>query len=138
MHKKDKKSVQKRTPREIIDVSETEHEAQTRVVRVLTRLGVVFCAVPNGGFRQKLSAVRLKREGVVSGVPDLLIFTPPPLRPDVRGVAIEMKTVKGRLSDKQKAFIKKLEDCHWVCFVCRGSDEALKLLTVLGYDQLTE
>lgn len=128
------KSVQKRTLLKNIEVFETEHDAQVRVVKALRRQGVLFCAVPNGGLRQKFSAVRLKREGVVPGVPDLLIFTLPPEVPGgTRGVAIEMKTKRGRVSEEQKAFHALLRSAGWLVFVCRGSEEALGVLERLGY-----
>ena len=129
-----KKSVHKRTPSENIDIFETEHDAQVRVVKALKRQKVLFCAVPNGGFRQKFSAVRLKREGVTPGVPDLLIFSAPPGAVEsARGVAIEMKTKKGRVSPEQAGFHASLTACGWLVFVCRGSDEALAVLVDLGY-----
>ncbi len=128
-----KKSVHNGTLPENIDVCESEHHAQVRVVKFLKRRKVLFCAVPNGGYRHTLSAVKLKREGVVAGVPDLLVFTPAPKDPTARGVAIELKTVRGRLSLLQVAFHVHLRAAGWRVYVCRGSEEALTVLQGLGY-----
>jgi hypothetical protein len=38
--------------------------------------GVLIFAVPNGGFRSKAEAARLKWTGVLAGIPDLVIIAP--------------------------------------------------------------
>ena len=59
----------------------SESSEQITLVRKLRRSGVQMCAVPNGGRRTMREARILLREGVEPGVPDLLIFDPPPVDP---------------------------------------------------------
>ena len=67
--------------------------------------GLLF-AVPNGGARSKATAGRLKAEGVVAGVADLLLLVP---SSPYHGLCIEMKTKTGRQSDSQKAWQDDVE-----------------------------
>ena len=46
-------------------------------------------AIPNGGFRDKITAAKLKAEGVKKGVPD--IFLPVTIAPAYAGLFIELK-----------------------------------------------
>ncbi len=55
--------------------------------------------VPNGGSRDAREAAKLKRMGVLPGIPDIAI-----LRPAQRVAWIEVKAAKGRLSSAQIAF----------------------------------
>ena len=54
---------------------------------------------PNGGFRNKIEAGRLKAQGVKAGIPDIGV----PL-PDGKILWIEVKAPGGVLSEPQKAF----------------------------------
>ena len=82
-----------------------EHREQaaliTRVrlsVRRYPVLALLF-SVPNGGYRNAVTAKILQAEGVRAGVPDLILPVP---RSPYCGLAIEMKSARGRLSDSQK------------------------------------
>jgi hypothetical protein len=77
-----------------------------------------FYAVPNGGKRNIITAKRLKKEGVSSGVPDLCF-------PKWR-LRIEMKRQKGgTLSEDQKSWKTYLEEeCGETVLVCKGASEA--------------
>lgn len=86
--------------------SETEHGQQVAVfmwateVRASYPLLELLFAIPNGGMRDKITASRLKAEGVKSGVPDLFL---PVARYPYHGLFIEMKKVTdGKLSKVQK------------------------------------
>lgn len=59
-------------------------------------------AIPNGGSRHIAEAVKLKKMGVLRGVPDL--FIPHPKR-GYSGFFIEMKVGKGKTSDEQNKMI---------------------------------
>lgn len=74
-------------------------------------------AIPNGGSRHPLEAVRLKSEGVLAGVPDLQIIS------KGKTFFIEMKTEKGRQNANQKAFQIKVTDLGFKYFLCRSFDE---------------
>ncbi len=62
-------------------------------------------AIPNGGHRNKITAGRMKAEGVRSGVPDIFL---PVARAGYHGLFIEMKVGNGRTSVAQDEWIKKL------------------------------
>ena len=63
-----------------------------------TELRYYFWHTPNGGFRTKSEAARLKTIGVVAGVADICLAKP--------GIIlwVEFKDHKGTQSDHQKAF----------------------------------
>lgn len=59
-------------------------------------------AIPNGGLRSKITAARMKAEGVRKGVPDVML--PIPIGSDGQGYAglfIEMKVGRNVPSDEQ-------------------------------------
>jgi hypothetical protein len=86
------------------------------------KLDMHLYAIPNGGLRNKVTAARLKAEGVISGPWDLHLALP------VRGYAglwIEMKHGRNDLTDNQKAFREKLgEDYKWA--VCWNLDQFME------------
>ena len=106
---------------------------QRRVVRMLRASKIVFCSIPNGGYRSKSTAAAMVAEGMVAGAPDLLIFDPPPGALGAVGVALEMKALDGRLAENQKAFLDKLQARGWIPLVCYGAEEAITRLRSLGY-----
>lgn len=114
-----------------------ERIEQEIVVKWLRALGIRVVHVPNGGKRDIVTAVRLKDAGVQAGVPDLLIFKRPPIRPTMVGVAIEMKRAKGgRVSDAQQDWLDYLVTEGWHTMVCHGADDAMLQLKMLGYADL--
>jgi len=81
----------------------SEHDEQKALVKKLRGLGVVVFAIPNGGLRDKVTSTRLKEEGAVSGIPDLLIVLD-----DGKSLWVEMKRREGgKLSDAQIQVISK-------------------------------
>jgi len=88
-----------------------EHGIQAKFIAEITPLlrpDVHVYAIPNGGFRLKSEAVRLKDEGVKRGPTDLFFIAP-------KGVSawLETKTGKGSLSDEQIGFKTRcLENGH--------------------------
>jgi len=113
----------------------SESSEQRALVSHLDRCGVCYCAVPNGGLRSKKTAWKMVSEGAKKGVPDLLIFDPPPAKPACYGVALELKRSHGgRLSSAQKVWLDRLEARGWVPLVAEGCSEALKALRLLGYN----
>lgn len=112
----------------------SEHDEQKVVVMVLRMAGVLFCAIPNAAKRSPQSAARLKAEGMESGAPDILIFTPPPKMPHFRGAALEMKrAVGGRVSPAQLEWGTNLTSAGWMYYVANGAERALLWLHELGY-----
>ncbi len=57
------------------------------------KYSMVLVAVPNGGSRNFLEAVNLKKQGVVAGTSDLILLTP---RGGFGCLCIEMKAEKGK------------------------------------------
>ncbi len=83
-------------------------------------------AIPNGGYRSKAGAARLRREGVRAGVPDLFLAVP---RKEKRGLFIEMKKLKGgRISARQKIMLEKLRRQGFGAVVACGWDEAAGII----------
>lgn len=115
----------------------TEHEEQCSFVEWLETKNLKFTAIPNGGTRHMGTAVKLKKEGVRPGLPDLLILVNDHL------VWIEMKRSdrkpkrggKGGVSDEQWRWIDALNACdNCQVHVCYSAKEAIKVID--GY--LTE
>lgn len=83
-------------------------------------------AIPNGGARATLTAIKLKAEGVKSGVPD--IFLPEP-RNDYSGLWIELKVGKNKATDNQNAWMAGLIECGYAVALCYGAEEAIQVIT---------
>ena len=99
----------------------SEHIEQVTLVSAFRKKypGTRIFAIPNGGLRGKLTAQKLKMEGVSSGIPDLYI-------PEYR-CWIEMKRkTGGRLSDAQKDWIEYLERIGDKVIVAKGWEDAMK------------
>lgn len=78
-------------------------------------------AIPNGGYRNLLTAIKLKKEGVKPGVPDLFLAYP---TLEFSGMFIEMKSKKGVVSEKQKEWMARLKKSGYEVKICYGFDEA--------------
>lgn len=83
-------------------------------------------AVPNGGARNLREGARLKREGVVAGVADLILLMP---RGGFHALCIEMKTDEGHQSKEQKAWQKAVEEQGAKYVVCRSFDDFYNVVT---------
>ncbi len=82
--------------------------------------------IPNGGGRHIVEASRLKKEGVVSGVPDLFLAIP---RGQYHGLWVELKRVKGgSIKPEQKEFIAFLRAQGFCAYVCKGALAAKQLI----------
>jgi len=84
------------------------------------KLAPLLFAVPNGHYRNKLTAIRLKREGVTAGAPDLLLLIP---RNGHASLCIEMKAGKGRQTEHQREFQTAAEAAGNKYVVCRSFEE---------------
>lgn len=103
---------------------EEEHRIQCACVRWFrlsypTIRNCLF-AVPNGGRRDAVTAAKLKAEGVVSGVADLILLIP---RREFGALLIEMKTPKGTQSASQKEWQKLVEEQGYRYIICRSLDD---------------
>jgi hypothetical protein len=81
--------------------------------------------IPNERQCSPVQGRLLKLLGVKSGVPDLHL---PASRGGYHGLYIEMKADKGKVSENQSWWIEELEAQGYKCAVCRGYEEAIKVL----------
>lgn len=106
----------------------SEHEEQVKVIAYCRNndlLKNVF-AIPNGGKRSMVAAMRAQAEGLSSGVPDLFI---PFANCGFHGLFIEMKKVKGGVvSATQKEWVLKLNAAGYLAVVCKGHQEAISVI----------
>ena len=114
-----------------------EHQHQATIfqraelsLKKYPELDMLF-AIPNGGFRTKSEAARLKREGVKAGYPDIGLDV---ARGGYHGLRIELKKPKcsksgaGKVSKKQKERIEKLIDQGYKALVCWGWEDAWNVI----------
>lgn len=102
-----------------------EHQIQCTCVRWFSyqypELHGRLFAVPNGGRRDETTAAKLKAEGVVAGVADLILLR---RNRDYGALLIEMKTPTGRQSDLQKKWQFTLcSENEYKYVVCRSLDD---------------
>lgn len=84
-------------------------------------------AVPNGLFTHPQLAVEAKRQGLRSGVPDILWPSP---RGGYHGLALELKRDKGgKTSDNQTDWLDYLTAVGWLCVVAHGADRAVEAIS---------
>lgn len=102
----------------------TESQLQTMCVQwfrlTYRKYADLLYAIPNGGQRHILVAKKLKREGVLSGVPDLCLALPNRLW---HGCYIELKVGKNKPTDNQKAMLHALFSQGYFVNVCWTFEE---------------
>ena len=113
----------------------SEEKIQTALVEYLTLKRIVFTSVPNESKRSTGYGGKLKRMGLQKGFPDLLIFT---RTLQVRGagfvgIAIELKSSRGKVRPEQKEWLDKLVIENWLTKVCWSLDEVIDFLESWGY-----
>jgi hypothetical protein len=113
----------------------SERTEQLALARWLDLTGALWCHVGNERKCSPMQGAMLKALGVKAGIPDVLIFTPPPKASWPVGIAIELKSKSksARVSDGQRSWLERLSACDWLTFVCHGADEAIRNLERLGY-----
>lgn len=89
--------------------------------------------IPNGGKRNITTAVRLKREGVKAGVPDVFL---PVARKGYHGLYIELKAGKGKVTINQDFWIDELREQKYFVDVCWDWEVAKSL--ILKYLEVNE
>jgi len=97
-------------------------------------VGDFLIAIPNGGWRNKKEASRLKREGVKKGVSDLFLAIPI-ARLNKRGVIytesgfwLEIKTSKGRMSKEQERWKILMNSRGYRVACIRSVDEGILII----------
>ena len=121
-------------------MNQEEHNIQCACVRWFNLQwpeyrGLLF-AVPNGGARSKATAGKLKAEGVVAGVSDLILLVPKWVKAKddegwqnlFHGLCIEMKTPKGRQSPEQIRWMEWVAANGYKYAVCHSLDEFMAVV----------
>lgn len=116
----------------------SEHQEQAVVVRWMQSHGINFFAVPNGVYCTARQKHKLKAEGLVRGVADLIIVDPPPNKDNISIVGLEMKR-RGIKSPSrvQAEWASKLPG-WWLYVVASGAKDAIEKLGRLGYGFVDE
>jgi hypothetical protein len=103
-----------------------EDAEQAKLVTYLRYKGLLFFSVPNGEKRDIITAVKLKRTGVMAGVPDIVIPMP---SNGYHGLFIELKRVKGgQLTASQRHWLEALKVQGYYAVVCNGADHAIQIV----------
>ena len=107
-----------------------EHKIQCAIVKWFYYAypqyrGGLFFAVPNGGHRNIQTAARLKAEGVTAGVSDMILLVP---SREYHALCLEIKTMVGRQSEKQKAWEAKVKSQGFMYAIVRSLDEFAELV----------
>ena len=105
--------------------NEHEHRLQTVLAKYLDLNNYTFFAIPNGGWRNKAVAAKLKAEGVKAGVADLLILLP---NQTFHGLFVEVKIAGNYQQPNQKVFEQKARDCGYEYIIVRSLDELIEKL----------
>ena len=92
--------------------------------------GNLLFSIPNGGKRNVITAMILKAEGALAGVPDLFLSLPKLDSNMVwtHGLYIEMKTEKGKQSEAQKDFMLRVRVHGYQYEVVRSVDDFIKVI----------
>lgn len=80
-------------------------------------------AIPNGGARNEITGSLLKAEGVVAGVPDLMLAVADPELRVQCGLFIEMKAPNGKVTPRQAEMHKLLKAQFYEVVVCYSFDD---------------
>lgn len=110
-------------------IDRPEQQFQASLVKTLRSVltpQTTFFAVPNGGFRSKVEAAIMVGQGVMPGVPDIVVVH------DGRAFGLELKSPKGTLSTSQHAAHAILSYAGMKIEIARSTDEALMHLARWG------
>lgn len=105
----------------------TEHSIQARVVQFVRTFypDVLMFAIPNGANVNPVNRIRLVKEGMLAGVPDLVILEQ---RHGFNGLFIEFKKDNGIISKEQAATLTKMTQRNYLCIVARHHRSAIKTI----------
>lgn len=84
----------------------------------------------NEGKRTKFEQFKAKATHIKAGVPDILIFKQKEITLCYKycGLAIELKSAKGKTTTNQLNCLSSLRDNGWKVEVCYGTNEAIKVI----------
>jgi hypothetical protein len=103
---------------------ESEAQIQAAFLAQMAKLAprIMVLGIPNAGKRTRWEAMQRKREGMVTGFPDLVLFY------DGGVMALEMKSGKGVLSKPQAAALDRLVSIGIQVAVMRSADTAIEFV----------
>ncbi len=114
-------------PRQRQRHSDQEHRLQCACVQWFRTQHPKFnhnlFAVPNGGRRDKVTGAKLKAEGVLAGVADLILLKS---NADYGALLIEMKTGSGKQSEVQGRWQKAIEKDGYKYVLCRSLEDFMR------------
>jgi hypothetical protein len=90
------------------------------------RYALLLVANANGGKRSPIEAAIMKGEGVTAGVADLTLYLP---NSEHHGLCIEMKTAKGRQTERQKRWQKLVQSAGYRYEICRSLEDFQSLMS---------
>jgi hypothetical protein len=105
--------------------SPSEKQIQASALQHLAWRGVpqlFWFAVPNGEWRSRVTGAILKGQGVIAGVPDLILVHAG------RTYGLELKSDNGRSTDVQRSCHARMREAGAIVSTCRGVDEAISTL----------
>ena len=107
--------------------SDIEHHLQAACVQWFRlqypKLKHNLFAIPNGGRRDQVTGARLKLEGVLPGVADLILLKP---NKQFHALLIEMKTRLGRQSEAQRQWQRLIEADGYRYVICRTTADFIR------------
>ena len=111
-------------------ISHEEADIQSEFFKVVptffpTLPDKLLFAVPNGGSRNKLEAINLKRQGLKPGISDVILLIP---KKGFSSLCMEFKTSTGDQSDDQKEFQRQVEMCGGKYVIVRSVQKAIELM----------
>lgn len=112
-----------------------ESKIQQAIVKFAKLCKIDVFSIPNGADVQASNRIRLTKEGLLPGVPDLFF---PIASKTFFGLFMEVKSEKGRVSPKQKKIMNKLSWNGYKCVVVYSLDDAIKELKEYLGEELVE
>lgn len=104
-----------------------EHRIQCECVRMFRmkypKLRHNLFCVPNGSRRDKITGAKLKAEGVLAGVSDLIFLKSNRF---YGALLIEMKTPKGKQQESQKEWERLISQDGYKYVICRSVGEFMQ------------
>ena len=107
-------------------MKQDEHKLQVAICKWLDYTqDFYYYAIPNGGLRHRLVAIKLKMEGAKAGVADMFWMVS---NDNWKGLFIEVKIEKGRQTPNQKDFEQIALKHGYFYSVVRSIDDCIDLL----------
>ena len=109
----------------------SEERLQSEVIKYIKYQypKIRYCGSAGGVYTGITQARKMVRTGYVKGFPDLFIYEARTINGKVyHGLAIEIKTIKGRATKEQKEWIDDLNDRGYKAKICKGLPEILDVI----------